>query len=133
MSIYFVCYVDHPVLTSSPDPTPERDAVLQAGLSALLRAKDTPAQTPMVWQNVIFKSTFNVVFSYSMYITMILFMVNLHYKLQHKCEAETAKLPDVVTHPRLNHFNANKKKYGWKVLLHILLDYLLKIFVNCTF
>ena len=30
------------MLTSSPDPTPERDAVLQAGLSALLRAKDTP-------------------------------------------------------------------------------------------
>ena len=48
MSIYFVCYVDHPVLTSSPDPTPERDAVLQAGMSALLKAKDTPAQTPMV-------------------------------------------------------------------------------------
>ena len=53
MSIYFVSYIDHPVLTSSPDPTPERDAVLQAGLSALLRATDTPAQTPVVWQNVI--------------------------------------------------------------------------------
>lgn len=37
-----------PVVTSSPDPTPERDAVLQAGLSALLRAKDTPVQSPVV-------------------------------------------------------------------------------------
>ena len=36
------------VVTSSPDPTPERDAILQAGLSALLRAKDTPVQTPVV-------------------------------------------------------------------------------------
>lgn len=36
------------VVTSSPDPTPERDAVLQAGLSALLRVKDTPVQTPVV-------------------------------------------------------------------------------------
>lgn len=36
------------VVTSSPDHTPERDAVLQAGLSALLRAKDTPVQTPGV-------------------------------------------------------------------------------------
>lgn len=44
----FTCYVYLTVITSSPDPTPERDAVLQAGLSALLRAKDTPAQAPMV-------------------------------------------------------------------------------------
>ncbi|XP_074637068.1 protein moonraker-like isoform X1 [Acropora palmata] len=33
------------VVTSSPDPTPERDAVLKAGLSALLRANSTPVQT----------------------------------------------------------------------------------------
>ncbi|XP_015761719.1 PREDICTED: protein moonraker-like isoform X4 [Acropora digitifera] len=33
------------VVTSSPDPTPERDAVLKAGLSALLRANNTPVQT----------------------------------------------------------------------------------------
>ena len=33
--------------TTSPDPTPERDAVLKAGLAALLRAKRTP-QTPLV-------------------------------------------------------------------------------------
>lgn len=32
-------------VTSSPDPTPERDAVLKAGLSALLRANSTPVQT----------------------------------------------------------------------------------------
>lgn len=76
MSIYFVSYIDHPVLTSSPDPTPERDAVLQAGLSALLRATDTPAQTPVVWQNVIFKSAFNGILSYSMYSTVILFIFN---------------------------------------------------------
>lgn len=30
------------VVTSSPDPTPERDAVLKAGLSALLKANSTP-------------------------------------------------------------------------------------------
>lgn len=35
-------------VASSPDPTPERNAVLQAGLTALLRAKDTPVQTPGV-------------------------------------------------------------------------------------
>ncbi|KAL9981108.1 hypothetical protein ACROYT_G009771 [Oculina patagonica] len=38
-------------ITSTPDPTPERDAVLQAGLTALLRAKDTPVQTPVVKPN----------------------------------------------------------------------------------
>lgn len=40
-------------ITSTPDPTPERDAVLQAGLTALLRAKDTPVQTPVVCQYFI--------------------------------------------------------------------------------
>ncbi|XP_068750327.1 protein moonraker-like isoform X2 [Montipora capricornis] len=37
-------------VTSSPDPTPERDAALKAGLSALLRAKDRPVQMTGVKQ-----------------------------------------------------------------------------------
>ena len=47
------------MVTSSPDPTPERDAVLQAGLSALLRAKDTPIQTPVVCLLYLLPATFN--------------------------------------------------------------------------
>ena len=46
------------VVTSSPDPTPERDAILQAGLSALLRAKDTPVQTPVVCFTLPFTCNF---------------------------------------------------------------------------
>ena len=47
------------MVTSSPDPTPERDAILQAGLSALLRAKDTPVQTPVVCFTLPFTARFN--------------------------------------------------------------------------
>ena len=48
-------------VTSSPDPTPERDAVLQAGLTALLRAQDTPVQTPVVSANILYIPLFYIV------------------------------------------------------------------------